>query len=299
MTILPAALNHGHEYREQLDLRARGLTVLGYLTARYRHSTESVWRERIERGEVRLEGIVAGPEQPLLLGQHLSWWRPPWQEPEVPAHFEPIFEDDDLLVVSKPSGLPCQPGGGFLENTLLRLVQQRDSGWAPMHRLGRGTSGLVVFARGAEARARVQADWRNHLVGKLYRALASGRVPAEPFTVETPIGLLGHPALGQIHAACATGRAALSEVRLVGPRGEDSLVEVRIVTGRPHQIRIHLAASGHPLVGDPLYGPGGLPKSEALPGDLGYLLHAWRLKLRHPRTGCLLELEAPLPPRLA
>ncbi|HEY3452084.1 MAG TPA: RluA family pseudouridine synthase [Myxococcales bacterium] len=292
-------LNHGWEYREQLDARARGLSVLGYLASRYRHSTEATWRERIARGEVLLDGAVASPESPLRPGQLLCWMRPPWEEPAVPTAFEDLFEDRDLLAVCKPSGLPCEPAGGdFLENTLLRLVQRRDPDWAPMHRLGRGTSGVVLFARTGEARAHVQAEWRAHRVEKTYRTLASGRLPAEPFPITTPIGLLDHPVLGRIHAATPSGRSAHSEVRLLAPRGEDSLCEVRILTGRPHQIRIHLAACGHPLVGDPLYGAGGLPRPDALPGDLGYHLHAWRLKLSHPRTGRPIEFEAPLPPLL-
>ena len=292
------SFNHGFDYCEVLGARARGLTVLGYLTTFYLHSPEQVWRERIGLGEVRVDDEVAGPELRLRPGQALSWRRPPWEEPAVPRHFEVIFEDPDLLAVSKPSGLPCSPAGGFLENTLQWLVQQQDREWAPMHRLGRGTSGLVLFARTPEARTRVQADWRAHRVEKIYRALATGQLPAEPFVIETPIGFVDHPLLGRVHAACPSGRASRSEVRLVGPRGQASLAEVHIVTGRPHQIRIHLAACGHALVGDPLYGPGGLPLSEALPGDLGYFLHAWRLRLSHPRTGGPLELEAPLPSAL-
>lgn len=292
-------LNRGFEYREQLDARARGSSVLGYLASRYPHAAESVWRERIRLGEVRLDGVVAGAQSPLRPGQQLCWARPPWEEPQVPTHYEPVFEDDALLAVSKPSGLPCLPAGGFLENTLLRLVQRRHADWTPMHRLGRGTSGLVLFARGEQARAKVQADWRAHRVEKTYRALASGRVPPEPFPVTTPIGPVEHPGLGRVHAASPSGRLSRSEVRFVAARGEDSLVEVLILTGRPHQIRIHLAACGHPLVGDPLYGPGGLPRPGALPGDLGYHLHAWRLKLLHPSTGEPLALEAPLPAALA
>jgi 23S rRNA pseudouridine1911/1915/1917 synthase len=89
-------------------------------------------------------------------------------------------------------------------------------------------------------------------------------------------------------------------VTVLERRAKDSLVEVEIATGRPHQIRIHLAAAGHPLAGDPLYGPGGLPQEDAgaLPGDPGYLLHSRLLAFRHPETGICLELEAPPPPAL-
>jgi 23S rRNA pseudouridine1911/1915/1917 synthase len=294
-------LNDGYVYREQLGARARGLTVLGYLCACYPHREGPSWRERIEAGEVEVDGAVAFADQPLRPGHSLCWSRPPWLEPEVPLRFGVVFEDEDLLVVCKPSGLPTMPAGGFLAHTLLALVRLRDPEWALMHRLGRATSGLVVFARGADARASLQAAWRDHAVEKRYRALAQGHLPAEPFAITARIGEIAHPVLGSVHAASANGKPARSEVTLLAPRGDDSLAEVRISTGRPHQIRIHLAFVGHPLVGDPLYSPGGIPRqgSRALPGDPGYHLHAWRLAFLHPRTRVRLELEAPPPPELS
>ncbi len=109
-----------------------------------------------------------------------------------------------------------------------------------------------------------------------------------------------HRLLGSVHAACAGGKPSFSRVTVLERREDTSLVEVEITTGRPHQIRIHLAAAGHPLAGDPLYGPGGLPRNEtgALPGDSGYRLHARLLGFRRPGTGEDVEVEAPAPPSL-
>jgi 23S rRNA pseudouridine1911/1915/1917 synthase len=145
----------------------------------------------------------------------------------------------------------------------------------------------------------VTTAWREGRVEKRYLALVSGVPAEESFTVDTPIGPVPHPRLGQVHAASATGKPSTSHVRRLAIRDGQALVEVCIPTGRPHQIRIHLAAAGHPLVGDPLYGTGGLPRSDpALPGEGGFWLHSHRLVLAHPATGERIELECPPPPPL-
>jgi 23S rRNA pseudouridine1911/1915/1917 synthase len=168
-----------------------------------------------------------------------------------------------------------------------------------MHRLGRGTSGLLLFARTAAARRFVAAEWRAGRVEKTYRALVSGIPREQRFAVEAPIGPVPHPRLGRVHAARAAGKPSLSHVEVLAERGDRAIVSVRIATGRPHQIRIHLAFAGHPLVGDPLYVTGGVPGPEpGLPGDGGYRLHAERLVLAHPTTPGRLELECPPPPEL-
>ncbi len=295
------ALNKGFEYREQIGARGAERGVLVYLAENYRHSTEEQWRSRLESGYVIVDGSPAGAETVLKKGQWLVWRRPPWNEPEAPLAFAVLYEDEDLLAVAKPCGLPCVPGGGFLDHTLLALVRRRYPEAAPVHRLGRGTSGVVLFARTARAGSVLSEALRRREMVKIYRALARGVPVRDSFTVETAIGPVPHPVLGALHAACPGGRPALSRVTLLERRGPDaSLLEVCIETGRPHQIRIHLAAAGHPLVGDPLYVVGGGfgNPGTALPGDLGYLLHAERVRLLHPATGSPLEVSCAPPPEL-
>lgn len=293
-------MNHGFTYTDIVGPRDEGLSLVAHLVARHGHSSEAEWRERIAAGLVLMDGAPASAETRLRRGQVIAWARPPWEEPEVPLAFALLYEDADLLAVAKPSGLPTNPGGGFLEHTLLHLVRRRDPAAAPIHRLGRGTSGLVVFSRNAESHRALCEALRARELVKVYRALIKGCPNQDAFTVETPIGPVPHPALGTVHAATPAGKPALSHARVLERRAETSLVEVKIETGRPHQIRIHLASAGHPLAGDPLYAPGGglLPGVAALPGDLGYLLHAHRLGLPHPRTGAWLELECQPPPEL-
>ena len=293
--------NHGWIHREQISLADAGSTVLAHLAIRYPRADAAEWARRIAAREVRLDGHPVAPDTPLEAGQCLSWARPAWVEPEVPFCTAVLYEDEDLLAVAKPDGLPTLPGGGdFQEHTLLALVRRRAPDASPMHRLGRSTSGLVLFARTPEARGAIQTAFRSHRLRKVYRALCAGHPDQPRFDLTAPIGVVPHPLLGTVHGASATGRPSLSHVSVLEHREGCALVEVEIETGRPHQIRIHLAFAGHPLVGDPLYGPSGLPipGSRALPGDPGYHLHALALELIHPRTGQALSLYCAPPPLL-
>lgn len=296
----PVTLNAGYAYREQLGPSARGQTALAYLVRRYPHSAETDWQARLARGEVELDGRVAQGHEPLRPGQWLVWHRPPWAEEDTPQTYTLLYEDAALLAVGKPSELPTMPGGGFLNHTLLHLVRADFPEATPLHRLGRGTSGLVLFARTAQAASGVLGAWREREVQKRYRALASGVATHERYTITTPIGPVSHSRLGTVHAASADGKVSSSVARVLDRRPDATLFEVDIQTGRPHQIRIHLASIGHPLLGDPLYGPGGqpLPDLPGLPGDGGYLLHAERLAFTHPVSGTPLVLRAPPPPEL-
>ncbi|WP_425148129.1 RluA family pseudouridine synthase [Deinococcus sp.] len=298
-------LNRGYAYREQLGAAAQGRAVLAYLTGRYPHSSQAEWLLRIGAGEVRLDGLAAQPGTALRAGQLLVWHRPPWLEKAAPRRYILAHADESLLAVIKPSGLPTLPGGGFLENTLLSAVQEDFPAAAALHRLGRGTSGLVLFARDSHTAAALSKSWREHGVRKTYRALASGAAAQSSYDLRAPIGRVPHPRLGTVWAADSGGKASHSRARVLERSSGSTLFEVEILTGRPHQIRIHLAWAGYPLLGDPLYGVGGTPlpwlpglPGAGLPGDGGYLLHAARLEFEHPRGGRSMRLEAPPPPDL-
>ena len=326
-TELPAAFNRGHAYRDRVTPRDGGVLLSAFYAARYHHSTAAVWQQRLAAGEICRNGQELRADVALAAGDALIWHRPPWQEAAVPVLPGPLFDDGDLLVFDKPSGLPVLPAGGFLEHTLLAQLQARWPDARPVHRLGRFTSGLLLCARSRASRATLSAQLRESTAQqrlqkssttvttwvspcrKTYRALLQPPAaaspllalePGEPLRLTTPIGRCAHGRLGTIWAAASADPAALpaaSALRLLERGAQAWLVEVTIATGRPHQIRIHTAAAGAPLLGDPLYGPGGGAQAGALPGDGGYHLHAHRLRLACPDGG-LLELEAPLPEAL-
>ncbi len=292
--------NDGFLYEEEIGARAAGRSVLEYLAGRYRHSTIEEWAARVDAGQVCVDGMAAVSTHRLRPGQRLTWRRPPWREPRVPLDFAILHADPDLLAVAKPRGLPTMPAGGFLAHTLLAAVRRRHPEAVPVHRLGRGTSGVVLFARSPLARRRLPRAWQAGEVCRHYRALVKGRLGPDAFVVDLPIGPVPHAALGSVHAVAADGRAARTSVRALVAGDDTSLAAIEIASGRPHQIRIHLAAAGHPLIGDPLYGPGGVPLggTRAVPGDGGYLLHAERLEFPHPRSDERVALACLPPPAL-
>ena len=299
-------LNRGYAYSSIISGKDHGRTLLSHLASLYPHSTPQAWQQNLNNREVTVDGVTANGSESVTSGQTLVWNRPPWIEPDAPRHFEVLFEDPHLLAVNKPGGLPTLPGGGFMENTLLRLVQKQTPNANPVHRLGRGTTGIVLFAKTPQAAAKLSADWNTSRIQKIYRALAQGIAEHDAYEILTPIGLVPHPRIGSVWAASPSGKPSKSLAKVISRASSSTAssttvgtttFEVRLNSGRPHQIRIHLASIGHPLVGDPLYGLSGQPLENlpGLPGDGGYLLHARFLNFQHPITGEPINLEAALP----
>ena len=181
--------NNGYIYIDLISKSDEGVSIAAFYSRRYTHSDEDAWRRRIESGQVRSNGRPAAAEDILIRGDVLSYHRPPWEEPEAPVDFGILFEDTDIVVLDKPAGLPVLPGGGFLENTLLHLARRRFGPLcSPLHRLGRGTSGAILFTRNASiARILVRA-MEERRIRKVYLALASGDVKPDELTVEATIG---------------------------------------------------------------------------------------------------------------
>ena len=231
--------------------------------------------------------------------------------PEVPYHLEPdptitlsvVYEDDDLLIVDKPAGLVVHPAPGHWQGTLVNALLARGDHYGGIagvarpgivHRLDRDTSGLLIVARNDAAQASLMAQMKGRRIRKTYLALVQGSVSAAVGRIEAPIGR--DPKDRKRMAVVTDGRKAVTGYRVRERFAGWTLLELDLVTGRTHQIRVHLTALGHPVAGDPVYGTG---TSRRGPDGLERLfLHAWRLELVSPSSAKLVRAEAPLPPAL-
>jgi 23S rRNA pseudouridine1911/1915/1917 synthase len=290
---------------------------------------------RIAAGEVAVNGRAAArPALRLRLGDEVALDLPPLPPRRVhPAQELPLailHEDEHLLAVDKPAGLVVHPAAGHRDGTLWNALLFRARGWSSpgdaesadglgeregrrpslVHRLDRGTSGVLLVAKSAAVHAGLARALRAPVAEKVYLALVYGRTRLPHGRIAGKIGL--DPADRRRRVVTEEGREALTLYERLGEAAASplSLLACRLKTGRTHQIRVHLAALGHPLVGDPLYGEprhvAGLlraipdPHLAALCRGLARpALHAWRLAFTHPVTRERLALESPLPPDLA
>jgi 23S rRNA pseudouridine1911/1915/1917 synthase len=253
----------------------------------------------IESGRVRVDGQQRKPKFRMTPGEVVSVVIPPPRIDEIqpdPIPLAVVYEDADVIVVDKPAGMVVHPAPGHprgtLANALLAHVPGISVGGSQrpgiVHRLDKDTSGLIVAAKTDRGRMALVTQWEDRSVEKTYLALVSGSVADEGAIIDAPIGR--DPKNRQRMAVVRTGRPAVTRFHVVERFPNATLLEVSIETGRTHQIRVHLAFIGHPIVGDQLYG-------RARPTDPQLerqFLHASALAFRLP-DGETLRFEAPLP----
>jgi 23S rRNA pseudouridine1911/1915/1917 synthase len=269
---------------------------LAELLPQYSRSRIQAW---CDAGEVRLDGRPASRKTKVYGGEKVDVNVIPhaseqaYQAEEIVL--DVIHEDDDILVVNKPPGLVTHPGAGNWSGTLLNALLHHCPALAALpragivHRLDKDTSGLLVVAKTATAQTRLTRYLQARTVKRVYWAVALGHFPAKAGVIDAPIGR--HPVHRTRMAVVQGGKPAVTHYRILRQYASAAWVECRLETGRTHQIRVHLAHIGHPLLGDPVYATHRRPP---LPFHR-QALHARRLALAHPRTGEQIEWEAPPP----
>src|ERR671921_2965537 len=253
----------------------------------------------IESGRVLVDGQQRKPKFRMTPGEVVSVEIPPPQIDEIlpdPIPLTIVYEDSDVIVVDKPAGMVVHPAPGHPRGTLANALVAHVPGMSVggslrpgiVHRLDKDTSGLIVAAKTDRGRTALVSQWESRSVEKTYLALVSGSLGDEEATIEAPIGR--DPKNRQRMAVVRSGRPAVTHIHVVERFPDTTLLEVSIETGRTHQIRVHLAFIGHPIVGDHVYGRTRLTEPQL---DRQFL-HASALAFQLP-DGTALRLEAPLP----
>ena len=264
--------------------------------------TRSQAARLIAEGRVRVNGKPAAKSARLSGGETVTVDVPQLRETALPPQNIPldvVYEDDDVIVVNKPTGLVVHPAPGHpdstLVNALLHHCGDRLSGIGGekrpgiVHRIDRDTSGLIIAAKNDAAHLALSAQLKDHSLSRTYECLVTGNMKQDSGTVDAPIGRSS--ADRKKMAVVPTGRRAVTHWEVIARYPGVTHLRCRLETGRTHQIRVHMAYIGHPILGDTVYGA-----KKPVPGLTGQCLHATGLRFVHPRTGEPVELHCPLPP---
>ncbi|WP_428572608.1 RluA family pseudouridine synthase [Ramlibacter sp.] len=261
---------------------------------------------RVNKGRAQADTRVASGDvvrlPPVRVSEKLAEKR---DHPAPPREFPIVFEDEHVLAIDKPAGVAVHGGSGVSFGVIEQLRQARPAAkfLELVHRLDRETSGLLLVAKRRSALTALQDQFRERETGKTYLALVVGAWPANRKVIDQPLHkyLLadGERRVKVVAKDDPDGMRSVTLVKVAQRVGDFTLLEVTIRTGRTHQIRVHLASNGHPIVGDEKYGDFEMNRALAKRGVKRMFLHAWKLRFAHPSTGENVALEAPLPPELA
>ena len=263
--------------------------------------TRSQATRLIESGEVAVNGRAVSKSYKLAGGEDIAVTLP---EPEpveaVPQDIplDVVYEDADVIVVNKPSGMVVHPAPGHPDGTLVNALLYHCVGTLSgvggalrpgiVHRIDRDTSGLIIAAKNDAAHQYLSAQLADHTLARTYECIVVGKLREDRGTVDAPIAR--HPTDRKRMAVVAGGREAVTHWEVIARYPGYTHVRCRLETGRTHQIRVHMAYIGHPILGDTVYGA-----KKEVPGLTGQCLHAVGLRFLHPRTHEVVELFCPLP----
>ena len=272
-----------------------------FLAARAPELTRSAAARLIEEGRVLVNGRPAAKSLKLSGGETVLVSLP---EPEPTAAqpqdipLDVVYEDEDVIVVNKPKGLVVHPAPGHPDGTLVNALLHHCGGSLSgvggvlrpgiVHRIDRDTSGLIAAAKNDFAHQRLAAQLQDHTLARTYECIVAGNLREDSGTVDAPIGRC--PVDRKKMAVVPGGRPAVTHWEVIARYPGFTHVRCRLETGRTHQIRVHMAHIGHPILGDTVYGA-----KKPVPGLQGQCLHAVGLRFLHPRTGRPVELSCPLP----
>ena len=298
----------------RVDPESAGQRLDNFLLRHLKGAPKTLIYRIIRSGEVRLNKGRASAdtrvhEGDLIRVPPLRLSAPKTEAPAAPARdFPVLFEDDNLLAIDKPAGVAVHGGSGVSFGVIEQLRRARPSArmLELVHRLDRDTSGVLLVAKKRSALKHLQDQFRDRETGKTYLALVRGQWPSNRKVIDLPLEKFvlpkgeseGERRVRVVAKDDPNGMRAITLVKVAKWVGSCTLLEVTIKTGRTHQIRVHLASLGHPIVGDDKYGDFDANRAWQKQGLKRMFLHAWRLQFRHPVSGEGVRLSSELPPEL-
>ncbi|SEF68284.1 ribosomal large subunit pseudouridine synthase D [Caloramator fervidus] len=271
-----------------------------YLSEIIEDMSRSRIQKLIEEEKIKVNGNVTKSNYKIKANDEITVEIPDPVKLEIVAEdieIEILYEDDDIVVVNKPQGMVVHPAAGNYTGTLVNALLKKCKTLSSIngvirpgivHRIDKDTSGVLVVAKNDYAHQHLAEQIKEHTVKRIYIALTEGVIKQDMGTIDKPIGR--HPVHRKKMAIVENGKRAVTHFKVLERFKENTLVEARLETGRTHQIRVHMASIGHPLVGDPVYGY----KKQKFKLN-GQALHAKVLGFIHPRTGKYMEFSSPLP----
>ena len=255
------------------------------------------------------DGLVTVSEKPVKANYRLSLYEsikvtiPELKEPEIEAEDIPLdilYEDQDIIVINKPKGMVVHPAPGHYSGTLVNALMYHcendlsgiNGVMRPgiVHRIDMDTTGSLIVCKNDIAHRSLAAQLKEHSINRIYEAIVHGNIKEDEGTVNAPIGR--HPTdRKKMSTHAKNARNAITHYKVLKRFGDYTYIQCKLETGRTHQIRVHMASIGHPLLGDQVYGPKKCP----YPKLIGQTLHAKTLGFIHPKTGAYIEVNAPLP----
>jgi 23S rRNA pseudouridine1911/1915/1917 synthase len=311
----PAALS-ATQFTATVPVGQSGARLDVWLSGRLPNISRSRIKALVDSGHVLIDGRRVKAGRRLRTGERVEARLPAPPPEEMAAEAIPlriVFEDDHVLVVDKPAGMVTHPGAGQPTGTLAAAALAHAPEIAGVggprrpgivHRLDKGTSGLIVLAKTQQAYDALTAQLARRHVSRRYVCIVCGELGSPTGVIDKPITRDEHSRVRMAVARTGKGKRAITRFRVLERFPGATLLECRLETGRTHQIRVHLASIGHPILGDETYGGRGRHRErEAVPPDLiahlgGVALHAAGLGFAHPATGAPLEFSSPLPYRI-